>query len=114
MNLDIYDYVYLITSIFRTYTTYKFMDVFFDTSDTNKKIEFFSYMLYFVVISFLYLAINIPIVTLISNISLYFALTFNYKSSIKNRIISIMTIYMILMSIESIIVLLSGFVYTNE
>ncbi len=113
MNLDIYDYVYLITSIFRTYTTYKFMDVFFDTSDTNKKIEFFSYMLYFVVISFLYLAINIPIVTLISNISLYFALTFNYKSSIKNRIISIMTIYMILMSIESIIVLLSGFVNTN-
>ena len=113
MALNIYDYFYLITNILRAYTTYKFMDIFFDTRDTNKKVEIFSYTFYFIIISFVYLTINTPVVTFISNILLYFVLTFNYKSSIKHKIISIMTIYMILMSIESIIVLLSGFIYTN-
>ncbi len=109
MRLDIHDYFYLITGIFGTYTTYKFMDVFFDTSKANKKIEFFSYLIHFIVISIIFLTLNIPIVTLICNISLYFALTFNYKATLKNRVISILFIYMILISIESIIVLLSGY-----
>ncbi|CAK7000577.1 GHKL domain-containing protein [Tissierella carlieri] len=113
MGLNIHDYVYLITSIFGTYTIYKFMEVFFDTSKTNKKVEFFSYIIYFVLISVIYLALNIPILNLISNILLYFALSFNYKASLKSRIISVLFIYMILISIESTIVLLSGFVYTH-
>lgn len=109
MALDIHDYIYLITGIFGTYTTYKFMEVFFDTSEANNKIEFFSYIMQYIIVSTLFLTLNIPIVTLLANISLYFVITFNYKSTLKDRIISTIFIYMILIAIESIIVLLSGY-----
>ena len=113
MILNIYDFTYLITNIFGTYIIYKFMETFFDRSEVNKKLEFFSYFIYFIVTSVIYLTINIPIVNLLFNLTLLFLLTFNYESSAKNRIISTIFIYLTLISIESIIVLLSGHLYKS-
>ncbi|MDD3174032.1 MAG: Spo0B domain-containing protein, partial [Herbinix sp.] len=73
------------------------------------KYELLSYAAYFIVISFTYLIINIPIITVLSNIIAFFLLTFNYKVPMKRRLISTVYMYVILMSVEVIIVILSGY-----
>lgn len=105
---ELYTFVYLISNIFGTFTIYKFMGIFFDRKETNKKIELASYIGYFLIISGLYLYVNIPILTLFCNLVLFLALTLNYKSSVKTRLLSAIIMYTILMSIESIFVFSSG------
>ena len=82
------------------------MCIFFDRTDVNKKIEFISYIGYFILISIIYLKFNEPIITMISNILMFFALSFNYRATIKIRSIAIILIYTILMGVESIVFLL--------
>jgi hypothetical protein len=85
------------------------MSVFFNRKDANRKVEFISYALYYFIFTSLYLFLNIPIVTLISNIVLLFIVSFNYKTSPRRRILAIALIYIILISIESIVALIFGF-----
>lgn len=89
------------------------MRTFFDSSQVNKKVELLSYSIYFIIITLLYLTVNIPIVNMIGNLVLFFLLTLNYQASIKSRIIFTVFMYMILMAIESIIVLLSRHLYST-
>lgn len=113
MTLNIYDFAYLITNMFGTYILYKFMGIFFDRSKVNKRIEFLSYSIYFIIISLIYLTINIPIVNLVVNIILFLLLTFNYQSSMKNRVFAFIFIYMTLMVIESIVALILVYGYNS-
>lgn len=108
MQLGLYEWVYLITSIFGTYILRRFMAVFFDTRRTSVRFEFLSYLAYFLVVNSIYLFINIPIVTMSANLTAFFLLSFNYKSTIKKRILSAVLIYIILMIVEMIVALLSG------
>lgn len=109
MALSTYEMVYLITNIFGTYIVYKFMHIFFETKEVNHKIEFLSYVGYYIFIALVYLTINIPVVTMIGNIVAYFGLSFNYKAGIKRRLLSVLMIYLILMCTELIVALLSGY-----
>lgn len=98
--------VYLITSVFATYTLFRYMSIFFDRKDVDKKQEFLSYSLYFCIISLLYLALDKPYVNIISNLVMFYLLTYNYQSTTKNRLIAVVSIYMILMTIEVIVMLI--------
>lgn len=98
--------VYLITSFFGTYILYRFMRIFFDIAETDRKIEVASYLLYYFTIGFLFIVFNNPVVTIISNLIMFFLLTFNYESTIKRKLIATVSIYMILMTIESVVVLI--------
>lgn len=109
MALSTYEMVYLLTNIFGTYIVYKFMHIFFETKEVNHKIEFLSYVGYYIFIALVYLTINIPVVTMIGNIVAYFGLSFNYKAGIKRRLLSVLMIYLIGMCIEVIVALLSGY-----
>ncbi len=109
MNISNLNLFYIITNIFDVYIIYKFMSVFFNRKDANRKVEIISYALYYFIFTFLYLFLNIPIVTLISNIVLLFIVSFNYKTSLRRRILAIALIYIILISIESIVALIFGF-----
>lgn len=109
MNLDIYNLVYIFSSIFMTYTIYKFMRIFYTEKNTDLKIEIGSYILYFMITTILYLLVKLPIVLIIANIGLFFMLTFNYKSSFKKRILTALLIYLILICIEMIIVIATGY-----
>lgn len=113
MGLNIYDYIYLITGLFGAYVIYIYMSVFFDTRKTTIRFEFISYIIYFLIISIIYFRFNIPILNLVTNIILYFLLSFNYKTSFKNRIISVFFIYIILLSIETVVALISGYIYPS-
>lgn len=109
MNISNINLFYIITNIFDVYIIYKFMSVFFNRKDANRKVEIISYALYYFIFTSLYLFLNIPIVTLISNIVLLFIVSFNYKTSLRRRILAIALIYIILISIESIVALIFGF-----
>ncbi len=98
--------VYLITNAFATYTLFRYMSIFFDRKDVDKKQEFLSYALYFCILSILYLTLNKPVVNITSNLVMFFMLTYNYQSTMKNRLIAVVSIYMILMVIEVLVMLI--------
>lgn len=105
--------VYLITSAFGTYLMYRYMKIFFDSRSTDRIIEFVSYLLYYFTIDFIFLAFNDPIINVISNLIMFFLLTFNYESTIKRRLIATVSIYMILMTIETFVVLVMKYFDIN-
>lgn len=113
MSLNIYSLTYLITSAFGTYIIYRLMNIFFYKRRVSLNLEFVSYMFYFITTSMIYLNISIPILNLVWNLILFWLLTFNYNASMKNRVGSTFFIYLILVSIESIIALLSGYLYDS-
>ncbi len=101
-----YTAVYLITNVFATYTLYRYMCIFFDRKDVDKRQEFMSYSLYFCIISLLYLSFNNPAVNIASNLIMFFMLTYNYQSTTKIRLIAVVSTYMILMIIEVLVMLI--------
>lgn len=109
MNVNIYDLAYIIGNIFMTYVLYKFMKVFYTEKITNRQIEAVSYAIYFVMITLLHIIVKIPIILMISNIGLFFVITFNYKSSIKKRVLTAFLIYLILLCVEMIVVFATGY-----
>lgn len=109
MDISNLNFFYIITNIFDVYIIFKFMSVFFNRKDANRKVEIISYALYYFIFTSLYLFLNIPIITLISNIVLLFIVSFNYKTSLRRRVLAIALIYIILISIESIVALIFGF-----
>ena len=85
--------------------------VLFDRSQlqVKRKWEFASYVSCYAFITVVYLLTRIPVVMLVSNISFFFLLTFNYKGSFKRRVFSAMVIYLTLMCTEVLLVLLIGY-----
>ncbi len=109
MKISMYDIIYLCSTTFGTYTIYKYFRVFFDKEHTTKKTEILSFICYNIAISFIYIFINIPMVLMLCNILAFFLLSWNYKSSFKIRVLAVLFIYLILMCIEMLIVLLTGY-----
>ncbi|MDD4088357.1 MAG: GHKL domain-containing protein [Tissierellia bacterium] len=101
-----YTAVYLITNVFAAYTLFRYMCIFFDRKDVDKRQEFMSYSLYFCIISLLYLSLNNPAVNIASNLIMFFMLTYNYQSTTKTRLIAVVSTYMILMIIEVLVMLI--------
>jgi len=111
IQMSIYEWVYLVTNVFYVYTIYKFMKVFFDTRKTNWYIELVTYIAFFILISAVYILIDIPVANMITNIVALICLTYNYESTIKNRVISTVLIYLVLMSVEILVVIISDSIY---
>ena len=109
MRFGVYEWVYILTSVFGMYVLYRFMAVFFDTRRTNARFEFLSYLTWTLTVNCIYLFINIPIVTMTANLAAFFLVSFNYESTIKKRVLSAILIYIVLMIIESIVALLTGY-----
>ena len=101
-----YTAVYLITNVFAVYTLSRYMSIFFDRKEVDKRQEFLSYSLYFCIISLLYISLNNPVINISTNLIMFYILTYNYQSTTKNRLIAAVSIYMILMIIEVIVMLI--------
>ena len=97
--------VYLITSAFGAYILFRYMNIFFDRTEVDNKIEFASYLLYYLSIDFLFLTFNNYVVNMIFNLIVFFLLTFNYIAPLKRRLIATVSIYMILMTVETVVML---------
>ncbi len=108
MEYIMYNAVYIIMNLFRTYIIFKFMNVFFNREEINHSREKLSYIIYYLWITGIYLLVNIPVVMLVSNLITLTLLSFNYRATLKQRILSVSLIYLILLCTESIVVLLTG------
>lgn len=93
MDISLYNLVYIITNIFGTYIIYKFMSIFFNRKEVNRKIELLSYLGYFIMITIIYLFIKIPVVMMICNINAFIGLSLNYKANIKKRILAVLVLH---------------------
>ncbi|KAF5044509.1 sensor histidine kinase [Sedimentibacter saalensis] len=98
--------VYLIVNLFGAYIIFRFISVFFDRTGTDKKIEFVSYAAYYFIINLLFLAFNNPVVNVAANLIMFFLLTYNYHSSMKTRLIAAVSVYTVLMIIETLVILI--------
>jgi len=95
-----YNIIFLFCNMIAVYTKYRAMYIFFDKSKTNKKIEIFLFVGYFIINSGLYFAFKNPNINLANNIILLFLLTFNYISSTIRRITAAAIIQVIALLIE--------------
>ena len=98
--------IYLITNFFGTYTLFRFMGIFFYRSEVDKKVEIASFFMYYLVNSLLFIAFNNSVLNILSNLAMFFLLTYNYDSTLKQRLIATVSIYMILLTIETFVVLI--------
>ncbi|MDF2941276.1 MAG: hypothetical protein K0S01_134 [Herbinix sp.] len=110
LQLTIYDWVYILINIFRTYLIYKFIYLFYGDKVRYRFLEYASYIIYYLLITVSYLVINIPIIMMLINIMGFIFLSLNYKVSNKQRVLSTLFIYIILLCIESFVVLITGYI----
>ncbi len=104
-----YEITYIITNIFGTYVIYKMLRLFFDKPRTCKRTEVLSYIFYYFVNLFMFFTIRKPIVLLAANIALFFGLSFNYRVSLGKKIIFSCLSYIILMLVETLVAVLTGY-----
>jgi len=114
MQLGLYEWVIIITNIFWTYTLYKFLAIFFDKRKTRQMLELLSYAIYYLLLTIICLVAYLPIILLIFNITALMALSYNYESTTKSRVLSAVFIYLTLAVVDVIVSLLSGYLnYLN-
>lgn len=101
-------YYYLILNVFNTYIISKYyFDIFFEGQKKySKYVDGMMIGTYYLMISFVYLYFNTPLLTMFTNIILFFGITMLYHSKFKKRILSVILIYSILLLIECITVML--------
>lgn len=105
--LSAYYWIYLVSDTIGTYIIFKLMCIFFDRSVINKKIEWISYVIYYIVIALIYIAFDTMILNIISNLVAFYLLTLNYRATIKKRLTAVIFVYSLLCSIEAVVALLS-------
>ncbi len=109
MEFDTYTIVYLITNLFSIAVNHRFMMAFFEQRRSKMWICGLSYFSYFVGTSFLYLYVDIPILTLLANYGLYFLISLNYKSHMLKRMLSSLYILIFCVIAEVIIAACTGY-----
>lgn len=107
-TLSVYQWTILITNLFTLYTIYRFSNVFFTKRKNDRLFFVLSYSVYFALLSFVCLVIDIPICTLITNVLGMFLLTFNYIASLKERLISVAYMYAFMFAVELVVVAVTG------
>jgi len=102
-NETFHNIIYLLCNAVLIYAKFKAIYIFSKECKVSKKIEVALFFVYFVINSSLYFIFRNPNVNLINGIILFFALTFNYKSSITKKIIATFLITAVSLFIESIV-----------
>ncbi|WP_097026714.1 sensor histidine kinase [Clostridium peptidivorans] len=101
--LNINNILYLISNLFGVYVILRFMNVFFDRNNTNKRVEIESLSIYFIINSLVHIFFESPLMNLSSNLLLFFALTFIYPGKLSTRLISTALIYSENMCLKGIV-----------
>ena len=102
---------YLIYNGILVFTIYASINTIFDNNMIyNKNIEIVSYLIYYIVSSFIYLTIGIPTIMLFTNITFIFLIQFNYKTIVKDKILLSIYIYLIILIVD----LFTAFILNNR
>lgn len=113
MSFTVFDWVYLMTYALITYSIYKIISSFMGRRKTKRRICFLSFAAYYVVMVVAFFVFNIPLLNLILNVILYFALTFNFNGTLSKRFLTAMISYSIGFCCDLIGAVITGYVCTS-
>lgn len=85
MKLTTYSIIYLVSNFFTIFIIHRFTELFFQKHNFNKILTNIAYLSYFVITSFVYLILDIPIVTLALNWIIVFIISFTYETTNQKR-----------------------------
>ena len=103
MKFDLYNIVYLFANAFCIEIIRRSMNVFFDEICCRKSVCIFFYFLYFSVTSSTYLIFDMPVICLSANLITITLIAFQYKGSIKKKILSSAFTYLCLFLSELVV-----------
>ena len=109
MMPDTYSIVYLITNFFNISVLHRFIMTFFEQRRSKVWLCVVSYFSYFAATSFLYLFLDIPIVTLLANYVLIFLIALNYEANMRKRLLSSLFILVFCIIPEILIAACTGY-----
>ncbi len=104
-----YGIIYAASNILGTYTIGKLIAIFLGGDVNNRAIVRITYALFFAITTTVHLLINVPIIMLLSNILGIIALAMNYKCRLQKKLISVVYTYLVIVGIETIVVLWTGY-----
>lgn len=105
---------YLVSNFFHIYAVYVFSNSFFDKKTTHRGLEILSYVLYYAINSITFLFFENWLLTMLSNILPFFAITFVYHSSLAKKITVTLTTYIIAMSCDILIMTVMRLIDTDS
>lgn len=111
---DTYTLVYLITNFFSIAILHKFMQAFFDKRKSNLFVSSLSYIAYVIITSVLYIMVDVPILTLISNWILIFLITLNYESKIQKKLLIATYILLFMAIVEVAVSVVTGYFHFSQ
>lgn len=103
--------VRFICGLVGTYVIYSLMNQFLTGGKYNKKLEFFSYAMYFITSMLCYCFLRIPIVMLIFNLVFFSLISLNYIADFRQRMLTVVYIYCILCFIEMLVAAVTGYIH---
>lgn len=101
--LNINNILYLISNLFSIYVAFRFMNVFFDRNNTNKKIEVESFVLYFIINNIIYIFFSSHLIIFALNLLVFFMFTYKYPGKLSTRLISTALIYSVNICVYGIV-----------
>jgi len=106
-------FAYLTVNAFATYTLSRVYRLVFGEVYVTRTRYVLSYLLFLIINSSLYLAFDEPLITMSSNVIMYIALTYNYKSTLIKRIAIALSIFAFSACIEILIIAILRFLNFN-
>lgn len=111
MSFTVYELVYLMTSVLATYSIYRILSAFMGELIVSKIVCFVSFAAYYLIVAGSVLLLKIPIVNLLLNIVLYFALTFCFEGSWGKRMTAVLFTYITAFCVDIISATVSGLIF---
>lgn len=103
--------VRFICGLIGCYVIYSLMNLFLPGGKYNKKLEMFSYIVYFVSSLLCFYFVRIPIVMLIFNLVFFSLISLNYIADFRQRMLTVVYIYCILCFIEMLVAAVTGYIH---
>lgn len=113
MEMNLYNITYILGNIMGAYIVYRFFHIFYlDQAVKSKFFERICYIFCFIVLTAAYLVSNVPIVMMICNIICFVMLSFLYGKNILKNMFIAFGIFAILMTTETVVALVTGYIPT--
>ena len=95
--------MFVISDLFRIYVVYRFIGIFVDRREVNRKLEILVYLGYFLVHAFVFMAFNIMPLTMVTNVIVMFAIMFLYKNRLSTKVLTTLLIYATGLCVEGMV-----------
>lgn len=99
--MGVYEIVYLFCGMFRAYTIYLLMTIFLKKRRGNVRTERMAYGTYYLVITVVYLTMDMPILNIVVNLVGLYLLALCYEGNLGKRLLTVFFIFTITIAVET-------------